>query len=90
VAVLKIDGSFVAGVGTDPYDSSIVAAISTLGETLGLSVVAEHVETDIQREALLGLGCLLGQGYLFSPAVPAGDIDRLLRAQAGGGSAQAR
>jgi diguanylate cyclase (GGDEF)-like protein/PAS domain S-box-containing protein len=84
VAVLKIDGSFVSGVGADPYDSSIVAAISTLGETLGLSVVAEHVETEAQREALLRLGCRLGQGFLFSPAMPADRIDALLASGAGG------
>jgi diguanylate cyclase (GGDEF)-like protein/PAS domain S-box-containing protein len=90
VSLLKIDGSFVAGLGTDPYDSSIVAAISSLAEILGLTVVAEHVETETQREALLALGCPFGQGYLFSPAVPAEGIDRLLREQAAGGGPQAR
>ena len=69
IDVLKIDRSFVAGLGTDPGDSSIVRAISGLGEALDLSVVAEGVETETQLAALSGLHCNYAQGFLWSPAL---------------------
>ena len=62
--ILKIDGSFVAGV-TDPnsHDLAIVAAALVLADTLGFNVVAEGVETPAQVEVLQRLGCQFGQGY---------------------------
>jgi diguanylate cyclase (GGDEF)-like protein/PAS domain S-box-containing protein len=62
---LKIDGSFVRDVLTDSSDAAIVRTIMTLGRTLGLSVIAEGVETDGQREFLAAHGCHAFQGYLF-------------------------
>jgi diguanylate cyclase (GGDEF)-like protein len=75
---LKIDASFVAGVASDGTDRSIVVAIMAIAESLGLDVVAEGIERPAERDALLGLGCRLGQGYLFAPGLSGPDATRLL------------
>ena len=69
VTTLKIDRSFVGGVDLAGDDRAIVEAIVRLGETFGLDVIAEGVETSDQRDALLALGCQHGQGYLFAAAL---------------------
>ena len=66
VDVLKVDQSFIAGLGPDPEDSTIVAAIVNLAETLELEAIAEGVETADQVERLQGLGCRLAQGFYFA------------------------
>jgi len=66
VDVLKIDQSFVSGLGPDPEDSTIVAAIVNLADTLDLQAIAEGVETAEQLDRLRGLGCRLAQGYYFA------------------------
>jgi EAL domain-containing protein (putative c-di-GMP-specific phosphodiesterase class I)/CheY-like chemotaxis protein len=71
---LKIDKSFIDGLGTDPDDTAIVAAIVAMGHALGLLVIAEGVETIDQLERLRGLGCDLAQGYLFSRPLPPDDV----------------
>ena len=71
VTTLKIDRSFVDGLPYDADDSSIVRAIVSLGHALGLELCAEGVETLAQRAELVALGCHLGQGYLWAPAMPA-------------------
>jgi EAL domain-containing protein (putative c-di-GMP-specific phosphodiesterase class I) len=63
---LKIDQSFVRNVMTDPRDSAIVSAIITLGHTMGMSVIAEGVETPDQRDFLAERDCRSYQGFLFS------------------------
>ena len=63
---LKIDRSFVAGLGSDPGDTAIVASCIQLARALGLRAVAEGVETETQRLALVDLGCDLGQGYHYA------------------------
>ncbi len=68
---LKIDRSFIAGVGTSREDTAIVAATLAFAEALDLSIVAEGIETDDQLQLLRSLGCLRGQGFLFSRPVPA-------------------
>jgi EAL domain-containing protein (putative c-di-GMP-specific phosphodiesterase class I) len=70
-STVKIDKSFVAGLGHDPVDEAIVAAVIGVARSLGLSTVAEGVETVAQRDRLRELGCELGQGYLFAKAMPA-------------------
>jgi diguanylate cyclase (GGDEF)-like protein/PAS domain S-box-containing protein len=62
---LKIDQSFVRTVLVDANDAAIARMIVALGQTMGLSVIAEGVETEEQREFLLGCGCHAYQGYLF-------------------------
>ena len=64
---IKIDRSFVAGMTADTNDATIVQSTIDLGRNLGLRVVAEGVECPRVRDQLVGLGCRLGQGYLFSP-----------------------
>jgi diguanylate cyclase (GGDEF)-like protein len=71
VSELKIDRGFVLAMETSPEDRAIVASVIELGHQLGLTVVAEGVETETARDDLLGLGCDTMQGYLFSPPVPA-------------------
>jgi diguanylate cyclase (GGDEF)-like protein/PAS domain S-box-containing protein len=66
VDVLKVDQSFVSGLGPDPEDSTIVAAIVNLANTLELEAIAEGVESFDQVERLRGLGCHLAQGYYFA------------------------
>jgi diguanylate cyclase (GGDEF)-like protein len=74
VDVLKIDRSFIDGLGTDPEDGAIVLAIVSLARALRLEVVAEGVEHLHQLEALQRLGCNAVQGFLLARPVPA---DRL-------------
>jgi diguanylate cyclase (GGDEF)-like protein/PAS domain S-box-containing protein len=81
VDVLKIDGTFVAGLGHEPQDASIAAAVISLAHALGLETVAEGIETDEQLTILRQLGCDLGQGYLFARAAPAAEAVRLLARQ---------
>ncbi|HPW30186.1 MAG TPA: EAL domain-containing protein [Rhodoferax sp.] len=68
---LKIDQSFVRDLLADAQDRSIVRAILTMGESMGLRVIAEGVETDVQRGILLELGCKYFQGYLLGHPAPA-------------------
>jgi len=67
---LKIDQTFVRDLLTDPQDVSIVRAIVAMGQSLNLQVIAEGVETQAQRDALLALGCTYFQGYLFGRPAP--------------------
>ena len=72
VEAIKVDRSFVTGLGLEADDTSIVEAVVRLGHSLGLSVVAEGVETPLQLNRLRELGCDKGQGYLFGRPRPAG------------------
>jgi predicted signal transduction protein with EAL and GGDEF domain len=63
---LKIDQSFVRDLLTDPNDAGIARTVVALGQTLGLDVIAEGVETDAQRQCLAEMGCRVYQGYFFS------------------------
>ena len=76
---LKIDQSFVQDLATDPNDAAIVKTIITMGQTLGLNVIAEGVETEAQLEALERYGCTAYQGYLFSRPVPVEEFELYLR-----------
>src|SRR5215204_3212865 len=76
--VLKIDRSFVAGLGRDEEDSAIVAAIVQMARTLGLTVVAEGVERPEQLERLRELDCDRAQGRLIAEPMPAADVERLM------------
>jgi diguanylate cyclase (GGDEF)-like protein/PAS domain S-box-containing protein/excisionase family DNA binding protein len=76
--VLKVDRAFVARLGSDSADDSIVSAIVGLAHGLGIAVVAEGIETTAQLAALRDLGCDLGQGYLISAPLPADALGPLL------------
>ena len=67
---VKVDRSFVDGLGTESEDSAIVAAVVGLGHALGLSVVAEGVETELQLAELRALGCDRAQGFWFARPQP--------------------
>jgi EAL domain-containing protein (putative c-di-GMP-specific phosphodiesterase class I) len=78
VEALKIDRSFVAGLGHDREDEAIVGMILSLAGALELHVVAEGVESAGQREQLRQLGCGLMQGFLFGRPMPAEQARALL------------
>jgi diguanylate cyclase (GGDEF)-like protein len=71
VAGVKIDRSFVTGLGSSTEDEEIVRAVVAMSQALGLSVIAEGVETPLQRDALVAMGVPNAQGWLWGPAVPA-------------------
>lgn len=76
---LKIDQSFVRNIGIKPTDAVIAQTIIGMGNSLGISVIAEGVETESQRAFLEKHGCTLYQGYLFSKPVQIEQFEALLR-----------
>lgn len=78
IDLLKIDKTFVDFVATGPEESALARAVVKLGDTLGLSVVAEGVESDDQASVLLEMGCALAQGFLYSRPVDDIQIEALL------------
>jgi diguanylate cyclase (GGDEF)-like protein/PAS domain S-box-containing protein len=80
VATLKIDRSFVRDLPADETAATMTRTIVRLARNLGIEPLAEGIETEAQRRFLHNLGCELGQGFLFSRAVPAGRIEALLLA----------
>lgn len=70
VDYVKVDGAFVRNVAADPVDRSVVAAIATVAETMGIETVAEHVETEVIRRALPLMGIRLVQGYEIASPMP--------------------
>jgi EAL domain-containing protein (putative c-di-GMP-specific phosphodiesterase class I) len=79
VGVLKIDRSFVVGLGTNAEDTAIVAGVVGLARALGMLAVAEGVETPEQAARLAELGCPLGQGYHWSKPLSARQMERWLK-----------
>ncbi|MCW2681850.1 MAG: hypothetical protein JWM62_3251 [Frankiales bacterium] len=75
---IKIDRSFVAGLGRDADDDAIVASVVSLARAVGKQVVAEGVETAAQLEVLRSLGVDLAQGFLWSPALPPAEFETWL------------
>jgi diguanylate cyclase (GGDEF)-like protein/PAS domain S-box-containing protein len=80
VTVLKIDRSFVRGLPHDRTSAELTRHIIQLAHGLGMDALAEGIETEEQRAFLAGLGCDLGQGFLFARPVPVADIEAMLRA----------
>ena len=76
---LKIDRSFVKDITSDNQDRSIVKTIITLAESVGMSVLAEGVETEEQLEVLLKNGCQRFQGYLFGSPLPIAKLMETLK-----------
>jgi diguanylate cyclase (GGDEF)-like protein/PAS domain S-box-containing protein len=83
---IKIDRSFVAGIGSERSDQTIVKAIIAMGHSLGLGVVAEGVETRAQYEFLRAHHCDRVQGYLFSRPVEAAAAEALIPKMRGTGA----
>ena len=83
---LKIDRAFVAELGQDPRLQPIVATVVALGRTLGMTVIAEGVETADQARLLAAEGCEQAQGWLFGRPMPADAALRLIEEEARNGS----
>jgi diguanylate cyclase (GGDEF)-like protein/PAS domain S-box-containing protein len=77
---VKIDRSFVSGLGTSREDDAIVGAVVGMASALGLTTVAEGVETQDQLNELVRLGCEMAQGYYFARPAPDRSLDALLAA----------
>jgi EAL domain-containing protein (putative c-di-GMP-specific phosphodiesterase class I) len=86
---LKVDRSFVAGLGRQPEDEAIVRAAIGVARALGLGVTAEGIETAEQARRLRELGCALGQGDHFGAPLAADGLDALLFGRPGGKDAVA-
>ena len=86
---IKIDRSFVIDLETDSRELALVQAIITLGHALGLSVVAEGVETEAQAGLLRQIGCDIFQGFLYARPMPAQDFIAFV-ARASGKDGEAR
>jgi diguanylate cyclase (GGDEF)-like protein/PAS domain S-box-containing protein len=80
---IKIDQSFVRGLGANRESQAIIRSIISLGKGLGVIITAEGVETEAELSCLRAEGCDEGQGYLFSKARPNAEIISLLAAQRG-------
>jgi EAL domain-containing protein (putative c-di-GMP-specific phosphodiesterase class I) len=89
VDTLKIDRSFIDGLGSDPQDSAIVRSVLALARTLELSVTAEGIETLAQQTQLVMLGCEFGQGYLLGTPLPAESAETELLRLLGSSAASA-
>jgi EAL domain-containing protein (putative c-di-GMP-specific phosphodiesterase class I) len=76
--IIKIDRSFVSPSKASTRNDTLLEAIVSLGQKLDMTVLAEGIETPAQLQQLRRLGCELGQGYLFSPAVPAREVATML------------
>ena len=74
IGVLKVDRSFIAGLGQNPDDDAIVSSVVSLARAVGALCIAEGVETPAQHAQLLALGCDRAQGFLFSRPVPVAQV----------------
>src|SRR5690606_9275382 len=83
VTRLKIDRSFVRGVNNAPEDAAFVRALLYLGQSFGLDVIAEGVETEEQLRFLESCRCKEAQGFLLGRPVPAGEFQDLFLTQDG-------
>lgn len=73
IDILKIDRTFICNLGENG-DPTLTRAILNLGVSMSMAIIAEGIETSVQSEILVNMGCELGQGYLFAPPRPLGDI----------------
>jgi EAL domain-containing protein (putative c-di-GMP-specific phosphodiesterase class I) len=81
VDIIKIDPSFVAGLGTDGTLAMLTRTIVQVGHDLGIEIVAEGIERPEQLELLRAMGCGLGQGFLLARPMPASGVEALLGKQ---------
>ena len=83
ISTLKIDRSFVQVLGPDDQSQTIVRAITGMANDLGMSCIAEGVETSTQSRVLLQRGCTTAQGFFFSPPLMSADVERMLTSTGG-------
>ena len=79
IDVLKIDKSFVDGIAVSTQRLALAEVIIRIAKTLGLTLIAEGIESEIQRDMLVSMGCRYGQGYLLAVPMPADEAEALLR-----------
>jgi len=79
---IKIDRTFIQDLGSEPDCLAIVKAVAGLGSSLGMATTAEGVETLDQLRQVREQGCTEAQGYYFSPPLPAGEVQEMLRLNA--------
>ncbi|WP_441251770.1 putative bifunctional diguanylate cyclase/phosphodiesterase [Kitasatospora sp. McL0602] len=79
ISILKIDKSFIDGLGVSPQQYALVEGITRIADTLGVQVIAEGIETAAQRDLLAAMGCPLGQGYLFAEPLTVDQAGTLVR-----------
>ncbi len=84
--VVKIDQSFIRGLGANLPETALVAAILSMAEALGLSVTAEGIEKESQLAALINMRCQRGQGFYLHRPMPADAMNQLLNSHTNGGS----
>jgi len=90
ISSLKIDRSFVGRMEGESDDSEIVRALIQLGAVLGIRVVAEGIETEVQLEGLRNFGCTYGQGYFLARPLTVDHVEALLAASPGRAQAAQR
>jgi len=78
---VKLDGALTRKILTDANVRDIISSILFLSDAMGVTVIAEYVETEAQKDALAGLGCFNYQGYLYSPPVPVAEFETLMKNQ---------
>ncbi len=78
VSTIKLDGSLVRDITSNKISADIISSISELGRTMGVELLAEFVETDVQAITLKKLGCHIFQGYLYSPPLSADDCEKAI------------
>jgi diguanylate cyclase (GGDEF)-like protein len=79
IDLLKVDKSFVDGIAVSTQRLALVEVIIRIAKTLGLTVIAEGIESEVQRDMLVSMGCRYGQGYLLAVPMPADEAEALLR-----------
>ena len=79
IDVMKIDRSFVEGIGDSDQRRALAEGIVRIARTLNLEVVAEGIETQLQRELLTSMGCHYGQGYLLAMPMSASQAEEVVR-----------
>jgi len=79
--IVKIDHSFIDGMAVSGQRLAIVKIIIKVARTLGLTVIAEGIENEAQRDLLVSLGCAYGQGYLLERPAAADEAEALARAR---------
>jgi len=83
---IKIDQSFIRDIGIKSKSLELIRSAINIGQSLGIRTLAEGIETEEQLKILRTLGCQQGQGFLFSRAIPAGEIADGLKLKSNPGS----